>query len=486
MLILLAAIINQKPIQTLRKRMRWETLLDVSDYQDVVSIVYIGLLGIEKEISEECEAEFYQSYKKQLLLYESYRKAEEVIKWQLERHKIEALFLMDSEVTDMYPKPEMAYIRQIEILVDKKDMPWIHRMMLDMDYEQKEEVMGSGVVYVRVPGVRIVFHDGMPIENKVIRHYFSGSVKSYRRTESYRFIHMLSNEEAYLYRMARMVELYIIGKLKIRDIMDLWQFEKLLGEKFRWKAVREYLEKARWQEFARQAELLAELWFGEGAEQQYGLAIELEEYILSRGRENEHLDEELLPCEKVRLDFYWRNRDKEWALKRQAWWFPSRDYMVQFFPALEKYPFLLAFYWIVRNWRFFRRICTNKCKKAGFRLRVRLSDIREKLKGLIDRKKDEDEETPEAAGEGAGSDVQIESMGENAGSDVQAKSAMEDTGSDGQEKSAVEDRRSGGQAESAAEDAGSGSQAASAAERTLEQAEEAGDSPEEEDGGGDR
>ena len=71
MLILLAAIINQKPIQTLRKRMRWETLLDVSDYQDVISIVYIGLLGIEKEISEECEAEFYQSYRKQLLLYES-------------------------------------------------------------------------------------------------------------------------------------------------------------------------------------------------------------------------------------------------------------------------------------------------------------------------------------------------------------------------------------------------------------------------------
>lgn len=123
MLILLAAIINQKPIQTLRKRMRWETLLDVSDYQDVISIVYIGLLGIEKEISEECEAEFYQSYRKQLLLYESYKKVDEVIKWQLERHKIDALFLLDSEVTEMYPKPEMAHIRQIEILRTRRRCP---------------------------------------------------------------------------------------------------------------------------------------------------------------------------------------------------------------------------------------------------------------------------------------------------------------------------------------------------------------------------
>ena len=442
MLILLAAIINQKPIQTLRKRMRWETLLDVSDYQDVISIVYIGLLGIEKEISEECEAEFYQSYRKQLLLYESYKKVDEVIKWQLERHKIDALFLLDSEVTEMYPKPEMAHIRQIEILADKKEMPRIHRIMLDMDYEQREEAMGSGVVYVRVPGVRIVFYDGMPIENKVIRHYFSGSIKSYRRIESYRFIHMLTNEEVYLYRAARMVELYITGKLKIRDIMDLWQFKKVLGEKFRWKAVREFLEKAKWQEFIRQAELLAELWFGEGAEQQYGVAIELEEYILSRGRENEHLDEELLPCEKVRLDFYWRDRDKEWALKQQAWWFPSREYMMQFFPALEKYPFLLVFCWIVRNWRFIRRICTNKCKKAGFRLRVRLLDIKEKLKGMIGRKKDGEEEMPEAA--------------------------------EGDNGSGADPDRSG---EDAAEEARPDESSAGAAEGTAVQAEEEGDSP---------
>ena len=44
-----------------------------------------------------------------------------------------------------------------------------------------------------------------------------------------------------------------------------------------------------------------------------------------------------------------------------------------------------------------RRICTNKCKKAGFRLRVRLLDIKEKLKGMIGRKKDGEEEMPEAA-----------------------------------------------------------------------------------------
>lgn len=290
----------------------------------------------------------------------------------------------------MYPKPEMAYIGQIEILTDKKDLPLINRLMLEMDYEQKKDLIANGVIYVRVPGVRIVFYDEMPVENKAVRKFFAGPVKRYRQMNSYQHIHMLANEEAYLYRIAKMEELYVLGKLKIRDIMDLWQYKKLLGEKFRWKTVGECLEKAMWTEFVRQVELLATLWFGEDAEGQYGLALELEEYIISRGRENKHLDEALLPCEKIRLDFYWRNRDKEWTLRKQAWLFPSREYMVQFFPILEKFPFLLAFCWIIRNFRFMKRICTNKCKRVEFRIRIKLSDMKEKLKGMMNRENQEE------------------------------------------------------------------------------------------------
>ncbi len=146
------------------------------------------------------------------------------------------------------------------------------------------------------------------------------------------------------------------------------------------------------------------------AEEQYGLALELEEYIISRGRENKHLDEALLPCEKIRLDFYWRNRDKEWSLRKQAWLFPSREYMVQFFPILEKYPFLLAFCWIIRNFRFMRRICLNKFKRMKFRIRIRLSDMKEKLKGMMNR--DNQEKTPEQLPENDSGEIAGDPSGE--------------------------------------------------------------------------
>lgn len=410
--------------------MRWDTVLDVSDYQNVVNIVYVGLLGIEKDISEECESQFHHSYKKELLLYESYQKVEEVILWQLERHGIDAALLLGTSVGEMYPKPEMSHISQIEILVDKKDMPRVNKFMLEMDYEQKVDPVDSGIVYVRVPGVRIVFYNGMPIENKAARQFFPGAPKRFRKLDAYRHIHMLTNEEEYLYRIARMVEMYITGRLKVRDIMDLWQYQKLLGERFRWKSVNEALGRAVWQKFADQINVLAALWFGReaNADEQYGLALELEEYILSRGRENKHLDESLLPCEKLRLDFYWRNRDKEWALRKQAWMFPSRDYMVQFFPILERYPFLLFFCWIIRNFRFLRRICISKFKKVGFRIRIKLSDIKDKLKGMIRKGKNEDlpEDSPEEAvqaGEGAEESADTE-HGEAAGITEKAKDSV--------------------------------------------------------------
>lgn len=418
MLMLLEAIINQKPIQALRRYVNWERILSVSEYQNVVGLVYLGTLGIEKEISEECGQQFYQKYRKGLLLYEAYKKAEEVIFWQLERYGIDALLLSDSSVGELYPLPEMASLSQIEILVDKKNLPQIYRLMRDMDYEQEQDRLGSGDAYVRVPGIRVVFYGEIPIGNKVLKRYFSGPVRKYLRMETfsqqdnpsgkvpwaaefysakYRYIHILSDEEEYMYRVGRLVEFYLTGILKIRDVLEYWLFRNVLDEAFSWKAVQELLEKAKWTQFVCQVDVLSSLWFEEGVRLQYGIALELEEYILLRGRENKYLDKALLPYEKVRLDFYRRDREEEWSLKKREWIFPPLDYMCQFFPVLDKFPFLLVFCWGIRYVRILIRMCQNKCKNAWFRFSVRLLDIKEKMKGLIKRREREvPEETPQS------------------------------------------------------------------------------------------
>lgn len=456
MLMLLEAIINQKPVQSLRRYVNWERILSVSDYQNIVGLVYLGTLGIEKEISEECASQFYQKYRKGLLLYDSYKKAEEVILWQLEKYGIDALLLSDSSVGELYPFPEMASLGQIEILVDKKNLPQIYRLMRDMDYEQEQDRLGNGDVYVRVPGIRVVFYGEIPIENKVLKRYFSGPVRKYLRMEScsrqddpsgkvpwaagfysakYRYIHILSDEEEYMYRAGKLVELYLTGILKIRDVLEFWLFRNVLDEEFPWKAVKELLEKAKWTEFVRQADVLSSLWFEEGVRLQYGIALELEEYILLHGQENKHLDKVLLPYEKVRLDFYRRDREEEWTLKKREWMFPPMDYMRQFFPVLDKFPFLLVFCWGIRYFRIMVRMYQNKCKKAWFQFSVRLLDIKEKMKGLIKRKEkkvpeeiSENDDAPETAvqPDADGSSEESEQMGTDGNSEEPLEQPKED------------------------------------------------------------
>ena len=234
----------------------------------------------------------------------------------------------------------------------------------------------------------------MPIENNTVKRYFTGPVKKYRRVADYKFIYTLSEEDEYLYHVGRMVETYVTGMLKIRAVLDFWQFQRRLGETFRRDIPAEHVAKAGWDEFVRQIDVLAALWLEEGVRQEYGLALELEEYIIARSQENKQLDKALLPYEKARLDFYWRDRKGEWAARKREWLFPPKDYMFQFFPILGKYPFLLVFCWLIRDLRFVKTVLSNRGRKAWLTIRVRLLDMKEKLCEQLRRKeKEEIEET---------------------------------------------------------------------------------------------
>lgn len=368
--------------------MGWEDVLKTSDFHNVISTVYPAMLGVEKDISEDCSDRFYQKYRRELLLEESYKNAEEAIRWQLGRHKIHALLLAGTKVYNHYPKQDMGYIGRLEILVDKKDLPYVHRFMRDMDYEEKEKRIGSGFIYRRTPGIEIVFYDEIPLGNRVLKKYFSDSIKKYICLDGNRYIHVFMEEEEYLYTAGQLVEKYIMGELKVREIMDFWQLLKSIGVQFQWKIVADLLEKAKLGEFVCQIGILAQIWFGDVGNIDCGTALELEEYILSGGKENRRLNAAILPHERFRLDFYRRDREEEWSEKRKEWWFPPKDYMAQLFPVLKKHPFLLGPCWMIRNFRFFRNSCRDKYKTIVLRVKTKWLDFKEAWKARFGRKQE--------------------------------------------------------------------------------------------------
>lgn len=395
---LLSAIINQSQIKVIRKQVDWDEVLKISDFHNVLGVTYYGMIGIEKDISEECAERFFQKYKRGILLSMEYKSAEQAIGWQLERHQIHALLLNRTKMYKYYPKREMGYIGMLEILVEKKDLPFVHMLMKEMDYEEKENRMGQGILYTRSPGIKVVFYDEIPLGNKELKKYFSVPIRKYGCTKKHKYIHSFVKEEEYIYLNGKLVEKYIRGELKVRDIMDIWQYRKKIGKEFQWDIVHDVLEKAKLQGFAQQVEILSDLWFGGKTDQECGIALELEEYIMSHGKENRWLDGVVLPYERSRLDFYRRDREEEWSLKRKEWRFPPRDYMEQLFPVLKKHPHLLPVFWLVREFRYYKTICSRRWNDINLKRKMRWLEIKEALKARFGKVEELEEAEAEKVG----------------------------------------------------------------------------------------
>lgn len=390
MLILLSAVINQKPVHISRRQVQWETFLRLTDFHNIVAPIYHGILGIEKEVSEDFQERFYQKYKKEILLGDTYRSVEEVILWQLERNQVKGVLLSGTGSRRYYPKWEWGYTDAIELLVDKKNLPRIREFMETMDYEETENRMGPGMLFVRAPGVRIIFYDRIPVRSKAINKYLTRSLKKSQRMEGLRYLYSLREEEEYLYQIGRLVDCYVAGDLKIRSILDFWQYITHIEEGFPWSAVEEVLEKAKLVKFVDQVQILASLWFGSQQEREIRLALALEEHIMAQGRVNAALDAAILPHERTGLDFYRRNREREWKAKQKQWtMFPSVEYMQNYYPILRKLPFLLAFCWLLRWLRILRNRFLSFWKRLREKWRRDKENIRQKLRHIFRRRKEE-------------------------------------------------------------------------------------------------
>lgn len=379
-ILLLSSIMNKKKISLPRRHIYWENVLKLAEYHNVVSPVYYAILGLEKEISREDADKFYMKYKKELLLGEQYRNAQEVIAWQMQKHKISGLLLAGVEDRNLYTQWEFGYTSCLEILTAERQLGMIDEIMTGMDYEKEENRQGKGVVYTRVPGIRVIFYDRISLGNRVLQKYLSEYTKRYlyvRQKPGYLSEPDISVQ--YLYRIGKLADAYMTGELKIRDVLDYAQFTKKTALPEEMKRALDVQEKSGLSEFARHLQTLADLWFGKGTDKDTSTAFMLEEYIFSMGLENYMLDKAIIPYEKTRLDFYQRNREKEWEKRQREWIFPPREYMMQCYPFLKRFPCFVRIGWGIRGIRFFRKNAVRFLKKQYFKGKDRIGKLKIKI-----------------------------------------------------------------------------------------------------------
>lgn len=389
---LLSAVINEKKPAVPRKRLQWREILKLAEFHKVVSPVYYGILGLEKEISGSEAEKFYGKYHKELLTGEAYKDAGEVIEWQLAQQGIHGILLRGTESRMLYSHRELGYTSALEILVEEEDLDRIHTIMTEMDYELEPDRMMHGKVYTRVPGIRVIFYDEVPVGNKVLYKHLTEHARRYLHIQRKGHFFSMEASVRYLYYIGKLADAYMMGELRIRDILDYYQFLKRADVEALLKSADDILEKAGLAEFELQLEILAQLWFGRGGQSDTARAFMLEEYIFSKGMENRMLDSSIIPYEKTRLDFYQRDREEEWGQKRMEWFFPPLEYMAQIFPVLNKFSGLLVICWGLRGIRFLRKSTAEYMRRLFSRIKSRILELRDKIINKIHKGKESEYE----------------------------------------------------------------------------------------------
>lgn len=303
------------------------------------------------------------------------------------------VLLRGIELRSMYPQWELGYTSALEILVSGRDLEELHEIMLSMDYEQVPNREDEGKVYIRMPGIRVIFYDDIRVGNEVLHKYLMNIAKKYYYMRKKTGAMAWDASSRFLYQIGRFLDAYMTGNLKIRDIMDYYYLTQDPELETGQKQMEEILGKAGLAEFIKQLKGLTFLWFGKGQEDEHVETFQLEDYIFSKGMESQRLDSRIIPYAKIRVDFYKRDREEEWEKKQQEWMFPPREYMVQFFPILRKFPWLLWICWGIRGIRVFRKFAAGFIKEKKRMIKERITELRVKIINKI--KKNVKEGIPE-------------------------------------------------------------------------------------------
>ncbi len=268
------------------------------------------------------------------------QKLEEIYR-RFEASQIRCVALKGAVTKALYPKPELRYMSDIDLLIDASKAEEVKKQFEEMGCRILKFDQGDTDQYLTPEGLNFEVKKTLCSEsfNAQTRDFLDKLLSFAEPMEGCGYVCRLPNEEHYAYILCHIVKHLLNGGVGIRPIMDIWvcnnhmPMDRQKREKL--------LDKLELSEFAKTVEHLAFVWFGE--EKATQLDEELGNYILGSGAFG--TEEQRVVDRMLR-----QNNRFTYTLKRL---FPPYQTMKRYFPGLKKFPPALPFYWI---WRWIRAV----------------------------------------------------------------------------------------------------------------------------------
>ncbi|OON86143.1 hypothetical protein BXO88_08830 [Oribacterium sp. C9] len=369
---LTGAVIKQKEIPKRSMRMDWERLFHLADYHKIANIIYLGMLGASEQVPEKWGERFFERYQESLMYSSSYENSELEILTLLNMHKISATVLESSATRRLYRIPETASNSPLRLLLSEKDYSLAKGFLVDLGYLTDHFYPKFGEHMRAGNGFMVEIYYRLPFITKNYQKCMTALMERAYIDRTFNSMHTFSLESSFVFRMAEICYNYCENALTVRKLLDVFlfyhQFKAKMNQNFIWTRFKEFKIDILVQCMIH----ISAMWFGTRSDDILDLTIEdgevydaVESRILSSGvigtemvpqantlrneiqkeLDKEKREEEKELRKKQRSDF-WRR------VKQQILWiFPEYKYMSSLYPSLEKFPFLLPFFWLFRGIR---------------------------------------------------------------------------------------------------------------------------------------
>lgn len=332
---MVSASIKGLPVPPCPDEIDTDMLYKLSVRNAVQGILYLAVKSGAVTLSAETESKLQKSYMAILAREATQQEEIEYIRSAFNEINIDFMFLKGTHLKSLYPIPEMRFMVDMDILVQEKDMSKGGELILARGFTQ-EMNNGKDIVLIKKPFLTIELHKMLFIEDYFMHDYFCGVWDRVEKVSGSEY--KMPINDLYVYTLAHLAEHYLDAGSCFRPLMDLYLMEKAhtqldfdyINEQFKIIGIDKFAIKIR--------QLYKCVFDGEEYDDDL---VTMENYIVFGAPvKNANEVSRVARTHKSKLQRFLEEV------------FPNLKHMKLKYPVLEKSPFLLPFFWIVRFFDF--------------------------------------------------------------------------------------------------------------------------------------
>lgn len=336
----------------------WERVYKLADYHKVANLIYLGLIGMEIDITEKTRTKFFERYQEALLIGEKYEKEKNRLLLLCEQSSVHCMLFASYLARSYYPMPEMQMLGQLELYVEHQKLQEMDVVLRKLGYQKNEkgnEFDTNEIQYRKLNELQISVKPYLVVTGKGKKESKRG-LKKIPVLLGKKYIHQWDHNGFYIQYIKEMADGYAKGEISIHHILDFWFYYQGVCESLQWKYIEAELGKCSLNEFEKGIKELIHLWFGQQVTAENPtIYFAMEEYILTKGVKGREVSKKILPL-IIQAEKRAKKKEKRKKQKEEIdWMFPKKEYMMSLFPRLKKYPILLPYYYSYRLYCIFKK-----------------------------------------------------------------------------------------------------------------------------------